>query len=54
MFSPTYFVVHKAQINKKLDRARADKDLRAMQEALRELTALMHAYYGAPSTCRTA
>jgi len=47
MLSPTYFAVRQAELDKKLDRVRIDKNLRATQETLRELTELRRAYYGA-------
>jgi hypothetical protein len=46
--SPTYFAVHMAAADKRLENARNAHDIPAMQSALAELTGLIRAYYGVP------
>jgi hypothetical protein len=46
--SPTYFVVHMAAAEKRLESARKAHNIPAMQSALAEMTGLNRAYYGAP------
>jgi hypothetical protein len=46
--SPTYFAVHMAAAEKRLERARKDQNIAAMQSVLAEMTQLIRAYYGAP------
>jgi hypothetical protein len=50
--SPTYFAVHMATADKRLERARKDNNIPAMQSALAEMTQLIRAYYGAPQPAR--
>jgi len=45
--SPTYFAVRMAAADKRLETARKDHNIPAMQVALGEKTQLMRAYYGA-------
>jgi hypothetical protein len=46
--SPTYFVVHMAAADKRLEIARKAGDLRAVQSALTDQAALLRALYGVP------
>ena len=46
--SPTYFAVHMAAAETRLERARKDGNNPAVQSALAEMTQLIRAYYGAP------
>jgi hypothetical protein len=46
--SPTYFAVRMAAAEKRLEAARKDHNISAMQVALAEKTQLRRAYYGAP------
>jgi hypothetical protein len=46
--SPTQFVVQMAAAEKRCKRARIAGDLREMQAALAQMTALRRAYYGSP------
>jgi hypothetical protein len=46
--SPTYFAVHMAATEKRLETARTAHNIPAMQTALAEKTALLRAYYGVP------
>jgi hypothetical protein len=46
--SPTYFVVHMAAAEKRLEAARLAHDIQGMQSALAEKTRLRQAYYGVP------
>jgi hypothetical protein len=48
--SPTYFAVHMAAAENRLEAARAARNIPAMQSALAEQTQLIRAYYGAPQT----
>jgi hypothetical protein len=48
--SPTYFAVRMAAAEKRLEAARRDHNIHAMQITLGEMTLLNRAYYGAPQT----
>jgi hypothetical protein len=47
--SPTYFVVHMADADKRLEIARKAGDLPTIQSALAEQSALFRALYGVPT-----
>jgi hypothetical protein len=46
--SPTYFAIHMAATEKRLQLARTANDIKSMQSALAEMTQLYRAYYGMP------
>jgi hypothetical protein len=48
--SPTYFAVHMAAADERLESARKAHNIPAMQSALAEKTSLIRAYYGVPQT----
>jgi hypothetical protein len=50
--SPTHFVVRTAAAEKRLECARKDHNIPAMQSTLADTTQLIRAYYGAPQAAQ--